>query len=606
MKTLRVLTVLITLLFSSTSLCAGNQVVIQLQEDTYKFIEGKNGNLDRVEHSNTTTFRALEGDTKALLSAFYSDDIKISGASGGEVAYKSSLRDDIFFSDSKICLISTPLKKEGSTAKASFKRIFTKPEFCAKHYFLELYDIEKQTVTFEFPASMASRFNIVPKNIPADKMQLTRTQSGNKVKLTYTLTDIKSLDSEDGAPSFNVTAPQLQILGHFSDVQELYRYLYNYLPQSDPDAAAVAAKTKEITAGCTTDREKISAINDFVHRTVRYVAVEHGDFGHRPDLPSAVLKKCFGDCKGSAALIRAMLREAGIDGRFVWVGSRSIAENWSECPNITSGDHMIAAAFTGDSILYIDGTASFNPIGLLPTSYQGKEVIIEDTPEKCILAKVPIYGPIQNALTYRMEGNMLPSGNIIIDGHLTMTGKRHTTFKGFVEQIPPARRQDFNNRFFATLHNGLKMPDNATAEMSDSVTTITAKGTISGAITPSGDLLYLDLNPMHDLNGYRFATKNRTQPGQLDYRNLRDFELVVNLPDNIEATQTPADVAIDNKWISGRISTELTDGGRRIKRTFTLAVKETDIPLDSLDAYNADLNKLIRACSAKLEIKKIK
>lgn len=67
----------------------------------------------------------------------------------------------------------------------------------------------------------------------------------------------------------------------------------------------------------------------------------------------------------------------------------------------------------------------------------------------------------------------------------------------------------------------------------------------------------------------------------------------------------PKDVHIDNEWISGKLISKLSDDGKSIERKFDISVKRNDIPFESLKTYNADINKLIRACAAKIVLKEI-
>ena len=67
----------------------------------------------------------------------------------------------------------------------------------------------------------------------------------------------------------------------------------------------------------------------------------------------------------------------------------------------------------------------------------------------------------------------------------------------------------------------------------------------------------------------------------------------------------PKDVNIDNEWLYGQLSSRLSDDGMSVERTFNIIVKNNQIPFESLKTYNADVNKLLRACAAKIVLKEI-
>lgn len=578
-------------------------VVIESKENVYKLIPSKDGkSLEKVEQTTQITFRANRAADSGIAVAYYNDDIKINKTSGGTAVFGPYFSDDVFFSDSKACLINVELKKAGATGKASYKCTHTKPEFFCNVIIPEIYNIENLTMTFEIPQSLSERFKIIEKNIAAEKMTRTEHRKGDNLIVTYTLKDIPRLKFLSNAPSINVTAPKLLILGHFCDENELYRYLRAYTQNDDPAAETVAAKAKEITEGCTSDFERIAAITDFVHNTVRYVAVEHGEFGHRPDLASEVLRKAYGDCKCSATLIKAMLKAVGIDGRLVWVGTESIQEKWTDVPNLSSGNHMIAAAFMGDSIMFIDGTAKYNPAGTIPISIQGQQAMIEDTPDKCLIATIPSAPASDNTCAEELAIRITPSGDLKIDGTITFTGMYLWDIKSIIADTPPAKRDEIYSKLFASAHTGAQT-DEASYGQSDSSAVVTGKATLSGVIKKAGDEIYVDLNPDTDLASLKFDTKNREIDGQLERTGMYKSSITLFIPDDTEIADTPKDITVDNQWFSGSITTKTAADSRSLTREYQFTAKEINVALSDLEKFNADIHRLNRACTAKIVLK---
>ena len=68
---------------------------------------------------------------------------------------------------------------------------------------------------------------------------MSEERKGNVVRKTYVFNDVKRYKVHSDAPSVNVTAPQLLILGHFADEHDVYRYVRGYTLDPDPDAGAV-------------------------------------------------------------------------------------------------------------------------------------------------------------------------------------------------------------------------------------------------------------------------------------------------------------------------------------------------------------------------------
>ncbi len=134
--------VLLVAMFGRVSVCAAvkENVVIESLMDVYRLVPTKDGRaVDKIQHESQVVFRANRAADTGLAIAYYNDNIKIDKASGGTVTYGPFMDKDIFFSDSKGCLIEVPLKGAGGRGKASYKRTFTKPEFFCKVLLVEPY-----------------------------------------------------------------------------------------------------------------------------------------------------------------------------------------------------------------------------------------------------------------------------------------------------------------------------------------------------------------------------------------------------------------------------------------------------------------------------------
>ena len=602
MKTfLQILIPAIAVLYSAIQVnaAADPNIVIEQLTDRYKLVSDKEGKLVRIEESCETTFRAKRTAGKAMALAFYSEDIKITKATGGTVGYDYVDRDGIFFDDSKLCYVAVELKKPGATAKATINSTILRPEFFSRILLYESYDIENAQYIFEIPTNLSDRYKIVERNVPSGMLKRTEETKGDKLVITFSATGLKTPKRFSDEPSRSRYYPQLLILGQFANPTEVYSYLRTYIQETDPQNQSVADKTREITAGCTTDAERIAAITRFVHDNIRYVAVENGELGQRPDLPSEVLRKSFGDCKGSASLIKAMLCAAGIDGRLVWIGTDDVGNRYSEYPVTSAGNHMIAAA---DSILFIDGTARQTPPFKVPFGIQGCEGLVEDGPDKCIVATVPTSSPLENMNKSDLRLTIDPDGTLCGEGSLTITNGLANSVKSLIEDTAPAQRANIYARLFEICLAG-SHADQPEVNAAESEIILNGKLSLGGAVKKVGDETYVDINPSAYLTKLKFDTKERESPGYYSYPMSDVSTLTFQIPDGMEACFLPEPVEIENEWLSGKISTTLSPDDNTIVRNFSIIVRPGIIPLNDLKRVNADINRLSTACSSKIGIR---
>ena len=206
------------------------------------------------------------------------------------------------------------------------------------------------------------------------------------------------VENEEYRPKFSVLTPRLGV-AYFpeSTANPQLRPLKDWAALSawmsaldDPPAeptASVQAKSAELTAGAASELAKIRAIAAFAQQT-NYVAVEmnitHGG-GYTPHPADLVLKKNYGDCKEKAALMRALLKSAGIESYAVAIYSGDRQFVRKEWPSPMQFNHAIVAVKVSPDVklpTVTDARAarpavdlrphgSVTPVGDLPSDEQG-------------------------------------------------------------------------------------------------------------------------------------------------------------------------------------------------------------------------------------------
>ena len=86
--------------------------------------------------------------------------------------------------------------------------------------------------------------------------------------------------------------------GDISTWQKYGAWQYQLLDGRDQLTDPFRAKLHELTAHCSTDREKVKAVYDYLAKTTRYVSIQLGIGGLQPIAATDVCCTGFGDCKG--------------------------------------------------------------------------------------------------------------------------------------------------------------------------------------------------------------------------------------------------------------------------------------------------------------------
>lgn len=597
------------LLIGLLHISASNEnIVIENYSDVFRVIPLKDGSgIKEIKNSVKIDYRTRRTAGTAHAVAFYNDCISIDKAAGGKTEYGMTEEEDVFFSDSKVCVMTLPMKKAGDKATARFERTFKDPKYFSRTALSAQYDVENYTVSFIIPTSLVGRLKVVDRRMP-DGFTRTVENRGNETVVTYNVKNLLSAEKVSRRVPTSLTVPTVYLLGEFDDYNDLYRYLHSLTRlNDDADAQKVADLAREITRDCLTDSAKIAAIYDYVHDNIRYIAVEHGIYSHMPDLPSEVLRKRFGDCKGSAGLLRAMLRGAGIDGRFVWIGTKDIPTDWTEFPVLASGNHMIAAAVTGDSILYLDGTATYNPMGVIPAFIRGRQTLVEDTDRTCIVGRVPDM-PVETD-SYRIKVDMKPAADGSTDVSAAyseiMTGAYSNRLQASLDFTIESKRNDLVTDYLASMVKGSRA-EVKSVERTRGESKIEADMTIPNVVRTIGSDMYVNLSPFISLGALEIDTKDRPAVDAM-LRTPAAASVITefSIPDGYAVASIPAAEEVTNKWFTATLEPVSSPDGRKVGMHFDLRLMDSYIPAADVDAFVADVRRLRRAVNNQIQLSKI-
>jgi hypothetical protein len=590
-----------------TSYASNDNIIIQELVDEYTIKEA-NGEIAQVKNVETVTFLAQRSADRAFAVTGYSDDIKIDKASapGAKAIYTKDEDDDILFSDAKICVLPVMLEPN-KAVKAVFHKTFTKPEqFCTVPLYSS-YTVKSGKFVVRVPKSLAERIKVVPDNLPST-LTLTRQETASEVIYTVTGTDIAHYERERLAPHISLCAPHLRVHGQFRDANEIYRYLNSRINLDNASHASVDSLAQRLTAGKASVYEKIDTIASWVRQNIRYIAIENGDYGIYPEKAEVVLQKRFGDCKGSASLIRSLLRSACIDGRFVWVGTRDdIGTDWTDFPALASGNHMIAAAVVNDSIIYIDGTVRYCPAGYIPASLRGAQTLVEKNADECMVGRVPDVDISADTDMLTAELNITDNG---VSGHLTrnLRGIMHLMFSQMYYDNKKTSQSSIAKAFLSypqkasISFSNIDIAD--VADNSTSGTTITADFTDSGAISRTASTLYVSVYPIKEAFLDVLDLKERVRGVRVSNAVRYVANITINIPDGYTAEAIPMQRSVQTKWFDCNIAYNYAPDGKAVVCTAEFHTKLRTADRSELEAWNAEYKKFMSANQWRLVLQK--
>jgi hypothetical protein len=174
---------------------------------------------------------------------------------------------------------------------------------------------------------------------------------------TWQSENVASMQVDDTIPDWFNPYPMVQLsdFNGWDDVTGWAIPLYKRDVTPDPELARqiLAWKAAWPDAG-----DRLLAALRFIQDDVRYLAIEIGPYSNRPNPPSTVFKRRYGDCKDKSLLLVTMLNDLGIESYPAYVNTKAQSHVSSYQASPFAFDHCIVKAIYGGKTLWLDPTMS--------------------------------------------------------------------------------------------------------------------------------------------------------------------------------------------------------------------------------------------------------
>ncbi len=237
-----------------------------------------------------------------------------------------------------------------------------------------------------------------------------KAEALKKLKEAQPLTSAQEVDATYGAlPDIAwTTFPNWEAVGAW------YRGLEG--DRMKPDEA-VRAKVAEITAGKTTQEEKVRAVYAWVSGQIRYIGVALGVGRYQPHTAAAVLENQYGDCKDKHTLLAAMLLTLGLQPDAVLAGP-DIRFN-RDVPSPASFNHLITRVEVGGKEVWLDSTSEVADYRVLLAVVRDKDVLVVPQTGPAAILHTPTDLPFKPESTFAVAGSL--DGALASDSTITIT-----------------------------------------------------------------------------------------------------------------------------------------------------------------------------------------
>jgi transglutaminase-like putative cysteine protease len=366
---------------------------------------------------------------------------------------------------------------------------------------------------------------------------------------------IPALPREPRSPGVTETSPYVHVstMGDWKQLGSWYADLVR--PQFALDQSLQDELTR-VTNGLHSDKEKISAIQEFVLRSTHYVALEFGIYSFKPYPVTQIYARRFGDCKDKASLMIALLRAAGIEAEIALVRTRSLGDVMAEPASIALFNHAIVYVPRYD--LWLDGTAEYAGREL-PLEDQGALSLTVSLSGAAQIRHIPMSRAADNYTRHIIRGELSAQGVIQFSGSTTTRGE---DAPGLRHDLAVREQQlDIFRRELAEVFPSVKV--DSVAVHGAEVLSSSVNVEFQGALNSTQYKRVVSLSSSWMPRSYVAAlaeSSTRTQDLVLPLPWTTEEEIHIALPEGTEVTSMPRDQNINSVFGSLRLHYKKSPG----------------------------------------------
>jgi transglutaminase-like putative cysteine protease len=511
-----------------------------------------------------------------------------------------SLTDDaIFFDDNYGQVYGFQANESGQRSRFSYNYEYTDAKYLTRVFFHQSIPIKQSSITFKVPSWL--ELDVIEKNFTNYKIKKDVKKEKNFTSYTYTadnLTGIKQEPASLARPyylphlvitvrGFTVNSKKYDGFRGLDQMYEWYNFLYKKAENKTDDLKPVVA---QLTAGKNNDIDKIKSLYYWVQDNIRYIAFEEGYSGFVPQTVQEVYKNKYGDCKGMANLLTEMLKIAGFDAHFAWIGTREIPYDRKEIQSLCVDNHAISVLYHQGKTYFLDGTEKYAQLGKNAYRIQGKNVLVEhgDTYK---VEMVPPPNVEENLMS--TKANLALKGNKIT-GRVTMTfdGEAKNFFHYVYNSIPSTKRKDFITNLLELNGNNSEATNIKTSDFKNRDIPIVLEGDIeiSNQVTQVDNLCYTSIDFFPGTIVSFIPDEERQNPIDIDHVFVANDEVTLELPAKAKTQNLPA--AFQSSFNSNSMEASYTVNNNKVILKKKMQLSAPVIQSNEFTAWKSFLNKI--------------
>ncbi|NOU38894.1 MAG: transglutaminase domain-containing protein [Ferruginibacter sp.] len=564
----------------------------------FTFDKGENPLGDKVveiEEASEYEFISLKKYSAFTFTEYYNQFIKIKNfkktlkygnrlvVSDKNGIDRSVTDDGIFFDDSRVRYFPIRFNNQGAIAKINVKKTYTDGKYLTTLYFNDDYPINEQVIEFKVPDWLSVDFKQM--NFEGKNIDVQEKKKGGYTTYLFILKNTAAYKSEYKRIGRAFTDAHIivqiksfeskgETLKGFDKVDDVYAWNNRLYLMAKNDKTKLQPLVTKLTQNKANDSEKIKAIYYWVQDNIRYIAYEDGYSGYIPSTTQDVVTKKYGDCKGMANLLTEMLKLAGYDAHFTWIGTRSIPYPQT-LPAMCVNNHAICSINFGGKTYFLDGTENYVPFGENAFRIQGKEVMIANG-NTFEIKKVPTTEAKDNLVSTKADFILTENG-LKGKARVILTGNQRTEFQQSYQTLPSTSKKEYLNDYLEFGNDNMVAANIKTSDLNNRDIPVTIEGDVdlSNTVNNISGSKYVGIDFFPKSLDRLLPDEKRVEGYDLNDVLQFDDEISLTIPAGKKFIDKPDDLELktDGYTFTGKYIL----AGNKITLSKTLAIKKNII-----------------------------
>lgn len=565
----------------------------------FKFRKEKKTKDLVVVEERAEEFLSLKGNQRFSYVVHYDDystvDAFETSVKVNDEYYQSN---DIFHSDIRMKYANYNFRQKGLKQEIKTSKTYKDIKYLTKVYLTSPQSALQRTVKFTIPKTFD--VDLVPVNFEGYTINRREKEKGNSLEIEYFIENLNGFSKEESLPGASYIYPHVLILPKtyddgemseqfFNSLDALYAWYAQLVAEVDNEPEKLRQIVEELTKDTKSEEEKIKNIFYWVQDNIRYIAFEDGIAGYQPENCQTVFFNRYGDCKGMANLMKEMLKLADFDARLVWLGTKSVATNYST-PCLASDNHMICAVKQGEDFVYLDGTEKYTLLGAYAERIQNQEVLIEDG-KTFIHTKIPVQEHVNNTIDYSLKLQMNTDNALVGDVVMSEKGEAMSRVMYLYSQTKTDEKKDALKRYLALYDKFITIENMKIPSMDRSMKELILKAniTIKNKVSTFDDEVYLYLDPYRIFESYDLG-EDREYPLWTTHKHNDKVRIEFDLPEGYELSSLPESLEVKNEDFQIDLAYKLE--GNKVFYNLWIQIPNSEITSPNIAAWNKAIKAL--------------